>query len=81
MSARREKVLALAALAAGVGAAWLAVGRDFEPYQTADWPLALLVGWSFVGSGLVAWRQQPRNRLGSAMVFTGFAWFAKGPHA
>jgi signal transduction histidine kinase len=76
MSARREKVLALAALAAGVGAAWLAVGRDFEPYQTADWPLALLVGWSFVGSGLVAWRQQPRNRLGSAMVFTGFAWFA-----
>ena len=66
----------MAALAAGVGAAWLAVRRDFEPYQTADWPLALLVGWSFVGSGLVAWRQQPRNRLGPAMVFTGFAWFA-----
>jgi signal transduction histidine kinase len=65
-----------AALAAGVGAAWLAAGREFEPYQTADWPLALLVGWSFVGSGLVAWRQRPRNRLGPAMVFTGFAWFA-----
>jgi signal transduction histidine kinase len=76
MSARRETALGVAALAAGVGAAWLAVGRDFEPYQTADWPLALLVGWSFVGSGLVAWRQQPHNRLGPAMVFTGFAWFA-----
>jgi hypothetical protein len=69
-------LLAPAALAAGLGAAWLAVGRDFEPYQTADWPLALLVGWSFVGSGLVAWRQRPHNRLGPAMVFTGFAWFA-----
>jgi signal transduction histidine kinase len=65
-----------AAVAAGVGAAWLAARRDFEPYQTADWPLALLVGWSFIGSGLVAWRQRPRNRLGPVMVFTGFAWFA-----
>ena len=76
MSARRETLLVPAALAAGVGAAWLAAGREFEPYQTADWPLALLVGWSFVGSGLVAWRQRPGNRLGPAMVFTGFAWFA-----
>ena len=76
MSARRETLLVAAAAAAGMGAAWLAAGRVFEPYQTADWPLALLVGWSFVGSGLVAWRQSPRNRLGPAMVFTGFAWFA-----
>jgi signal transduction histidine kinase len=76
LGARRETLLVPAALAAGVGAAWLAAGRKFEPYQTADWPLALLVGWSFVGSGLVAWRQRSRNRLGPAMVFTGFAWFA-----
>jgi signal transduction histidine kinase len=76
MSTRRQTLLVVAALAAGVGAAWLAAHRDFEPYQTADVPLALLVGWSFVGSGLVAWRQRPRNRLGRAMVFTGFAWFA-----
>jgi signal transduction histidine kinase len=75
MTTQRKTVLATAALVAGVGAAWLAARRDFEPYQTADWPLALLVGWSFVGSGLVAWSQQPRNRLGPAMVFTGFAWF------
>ena len=69
-------LLAVAAVAAGVGAAWLAARRDFEPYQTAVWPLALLVGWSFVGCGLVAWRQRPHNRLGPVMVFTGFAWFA-----
>jgi len=68
--------VALAALMAGVGAAWLAVGRVDEPYQTADAPLALLVGWTFVGSGLVAWRQRPGNRLGPVMIVTGFAWFA-----
>jgi signal transduction histidine kinase len=68
--------VALAALAAGAGAAYLAVGRDFEPYQTASAPLALLVGWAFVGSGLVAVRRRPRNLLGPVMVFTGFAWFA-----
>lgn len=69
-------VVALAALAAGAGAAYLADGRDFEPYQTASAPLALLVGWAFVGSGLVALRRRPRNLLGPVMVFTGFAWFA-----
>ncbi len=68
--------MALAALAAGVGAALLAAGRVDEPYQTADAPLALLVGWTFVASGLVAWRQQPGNRLGPVMIVTGFAWFA-----
>ena len=46
------------------------------PYQTAPAPLALLVGWSFIGSGLAAWRVRPENRLGPVMVFTGFAWFA-----
>jgi len=69
-------LVALAALAAGVGAALLAAGRVDEPYQTADAPLALLVGWTFVASGLVAWRQRPGNRLGPVMIFTGFAWFA-----
>ena len=76
MTVRRQTPLIAAALAAGIGAAWLAAHRDFEPYQTADAPFALLVGWSFVGSGLVAWWQRPHNRLGPAMVFTGFAWFA-----
>jgi len=68
-------LVTLAALAAGVGAAWLAVGRATEPYQTADAPLALLVGGAFIASGVVAWAHQPRNRLGPVMVLTGFAWF------
>jgi hypothetical protein len=67
---------ALAAGLAGAAAAGLAAHRSFEPYQTADAPLALLVGWSFIGCGLIAWRQRPRNRLGPVMALTGFAWFA-----
>lgn len=72
----RLLLVALAALAASAAAAFLADHRTFEPYQTADPPLAVLVGLAFVSSGLIAWRQRPGNRLGPVMVLTGFAWFA-----
>jgi signal transduction histidine kinase len=66
----------IAALLAGAAAAWLAANRAFEPYQTAAVPLALLVGWSFIGSGLAACSVRPNSPLGTVMVLTGFAWFA-----
>lgn len=71
--------LGVAGLAAGAGAAWLAANRSFVPYQTADAPFCLVVGWSFIGSGLIAWHQRPRNRLGPVMTLIGFAWFATFP--
>lgn len=76
MTRARLTLVGLAALAAGAGAAYLADRRDFDPYQTAEPSLALLVGWAYVGSGLVAWSRRPVNRLGPVMVFTGLAWFA-----
>ena len=72
----KQAYLAIAALLAGGAAAWLAADRTFEPYQTTSAPLALLVGWSFIGSGLAARRVRPGNLLGKVMVITGFAWFA-----
>ena len=39
-------------------------------------PVAVLVGWSFIGSGLLSWQPGQPNRLGLVLVFTGFAWFA-----
>jgi signal transduction histidine kinase len=39
-------------------------------------PVAVLVGWSFIGSGLLSWRPRPGDRLAAVLVFTGFAWFA-----
>ena len=37
--------------------------------------LTLLVGWGFIGVGLVAWGYRPENRLGTLMTATGFAFF------
>ena len=33
------------------------------------------VGWSFIGTGLYAWRRRPESRIGALMVLLGFAWF------
>jgi hypothetical protein len=68
-------LLGVAGLASGAAAAWLAANRSFVPYQTAGAPFCLVVGWSFIGSGLIAWYQRPRNRLGPVMIIIGFAWF------
>jgi signal transduction histidine kinase len=35
--------------------------------------LAVVVAWSFIASGLIAWRAGPEARLGRLMVGTGFA--------
>jgi signal transduction histidine kinase len=43
--------------------------------------LGLLVGWSFVGTGLFAWWRRPANRTGLLMAAAGFAWFATGVSA
>jgi signal transduction histidine kinase len=74
---RRSGLIALLALSAGVGAALLVLGSERERSPVvASAALALVVGWVYIGSGLIARRQRPENRLGTVMVFIGFAWFA-----
>ena len=36
--------------------------------------LTLLIGWSFIGTGLYAWDRRPSNLVGLLMVGVGFAW-------
>jgi hypothetical protein len=72
----RDALVAAVALASGIGAAVLVLGSDREPSPAwASAGLALLVGWAYIGSGLVAWRHRPELLLGPALVFIGFAWF------
>jgi signal transduction histidine kinase len=60
------------------GAAFLALvlGSDHEDAPGLTAALGLLVGWSFIGTGLFAWWRRPANRTGALMTAVGFAWFA-----
>jgi len=75
------RVLVLVA-AAGVGfgllylALVLSSDHTDDPGPTAA--LGLLVGWSFIGTGVFAWWRRPENRTGLLMAAAGFAWFATG---
>jgi len=65
------------ALVAGVAVCGVvASGHPDSPIATAV--LVVIVGWSFVGAGLVAWSRRPGNRTGPAMIGVGFGWFVAG---
>jgi signal transduction histidine kinase len=40
--------------------------------------LTLLVGWSFVGTGLYAWNARPSSRVGPFMKAVGLTWLLSG---
>jgi len=72
--------LAAAGLLAGVAAAWIVSmagpARAAVPSVPFALPVMVLVGWSLIGSGLLALRSQSASHLGAVLIFTGFAWFA-----
>jgi hypothetical protein len=76
----RSAWLAVAGVAAGVGSAWLisqaGPSQASVPHVPLALPVAVLVGWSLIGSGLLAARSRRENHLALALIFTGFAWFA-----
>jgi hypothetical protein len=66
--------LAAAGLFAGLGAAWIVSnagsGRPVVPDVPLALPVAILVGWSFIGSGVLSRQPGQPNRLGLVLVFT-----------
>ena len=79
--ARRGRVAALLALGAvglafGLAVAALILTSDHVHDRGVEAALALLVGWSFIGTGLFAWWRRPANRTGLLMIGAGFAFFA-----
>jgi signal transduction histidine kinase len=80
-SARLRLVLAVLGFAAGLGNLALNLTSDVEPPFAFTPYLGLLVGWSFVAGGLIAWSRRAdttERRIGMLMVATGFAWFSAG---
>jgi signal transduction histidine kinase len=75
MTARRTLAIAAAALLCGVGDVLLVLGSEHLADPGVWAVFGPVVGWSFVGTGLYAWRRRPESRFGLLMVLTGFAWF------
>ncbi len=66
--------MALAALAAGIAVVSAVAHEGTE--STLDGVLGVAIGWSFIGSGLVACVRRPENPIRRAMVLGGFARLA-----
>jgi signal transduction histidine kinase len=75
MTTAGVRAVVLVALAAGVGVMAIELASDHQDAKVVWAILAPAVGWSFVGTGLYAWRRRPESRIGELMVLLGFAWF------
>jgi signal transduction histidine kinase len=76
MSRRVLLVVGVAGFAAGLVLAAITLSSDHVGDPGFDAALVLLVGWSFIGTGLFAWWRRPANGTGPLMAAAGFAWFA-----
>jgi signal transduction histidine kinase len=75
MSVARMRAVVLAALACGAAVVALLLTSERQDAQTAWAVFGPIVGWSFIGVGLYAWRRRPESGTGRLMVLLGFAWF------
>jgi signal transduction histidine kinase len=66
---------------AGLAYAAIVLSSEHVEDRGLDAALGLLVGWSFIGTGVFAWWRRPGNRTGLLMAAAGFAWFASGVSA
>jgi signal transduction histidine kinase len=64
----------LAGLVVGAGVSAL-LYADSDAPDRSGLLLGLVIGWSFMGAGVVAWTRRPGNRTGPLMVLVGFLWF------
>jgi signal transduction histidine kinase len=75
---RMRALLWPAGLVAGVVAAAVILTSNRPEQLVVTAALGLVVGWSFISGGLIAWRLRPHNRVGALMVAIGFGWLMAG---
>ena len=74
MTPARMRAIVLAALVWGAGVIALVLTSDREDADAVWAVFGPLVIWSFVGTGLFAWRRRPESRTGALMVVLGFTY-------
>jgi signal transduction histidine kinase len=72
---RALAVLGVAGVLFGVVTFVIVATSDVPEAPLLEAFLTLLIGWSFIGTGLFAWDRRPSNLIGLLMVCVGFAWF------
>src|SRR5918999_1172705 len=75
LTAARIRATVAAAIAAGALIVWVVLASDHQDAKAVWATFGPAVGWSFIGTGLYAWRRRPESRTGLLMVLLGFAWF------
>ena len=75
MTEARTRGVAVAAVVAGLAVLALTLWSDHRDAKAIWAVFAPAVGWSYVATGLYAWRRFPESRIGLLMVLLGFAWF------
>jgi signal transduction histidine kinase len=76
VSTTRRRVLALAAVGAGV-VFGLGAAASWSPGVDRGIIVAdLAVGWAFIGGGIALWAVRPSSRAGLLMAIVGVSWFA-----
>jgi len=68
---RRLGLVWLAGGVLGLAAEWVGFGWG----DSRHWIPDLVVGWTFIGCGLIASARRPESRAGPLMAATGFTWF------
>jgi signal transduction histidine kinase len=71
MNRRALWLIGLAGIAVSIVAEYLSIHHHVPENPWLD----ALVGWAFLGAGLLAWSRRPRNRTGMLMVLFTFSWF------
>jgi signal transduction histidine kinase len=73
----RRALIGLGVLGFAIGCILFTIVARSEAAQAPllEAALTLLIGWSFIGTGLYAWDRRPANLIGALMVCVGFAWF------
>jgi len=75
LSRAREIPILVAGVLAGAVVIATELTSDHQDARIVWAVFGPAVGWSFIGTGLYAWRRRPESRTGALMVLLGFAWF------